>query len=74
MLLQAYDFLHLFRTKGAILEMGGDDQWSNILAGADLIRRVEGKDAFAMTFTPIDQYRRHENGQNTGPRALAGCQ
>ena len=31
--------------------MGGDDQWSNILAGADLIRRVEGKDAFAMTFT-----------------------
>ena len=51
MLLQAYDFLHLFRTKGAILEMGGDDQWSNILAGADLIRRVEGKDAFAMTFT-----------------------
>ena len=37
MLLQAYDFLHLFRTKGAILEMGGDDQWSNILAGADLV-------------------------------------
>ena len=50
MLLQAYDFLHLFRTKGAILEMGGDDQWSNILSGADLIRRKEREDAFAVTF------------------------
>lgn len=51
MLLQSYDFLHLFRTKGAVLELGGDDQWCNILSGADLIRRVEQKDAFAMTFT-----------------------
>lgn len=51
MLLQAYDYLHLFRTKGAILELGGDDQWNNILAGADLIRRVEQANAYAMTFT-----------------------
>ncbi|MDE6550198.1 MAG: tyrosine--tRNA ligase, partial [Clostridia bacterium] len=43
MLMQAYDFLHLFRTHGCLLECGGDDQWSNILAGADLIRRKEGK-------------------------------
>ena len=43
-------FLHLFRTHGCLLECGGDDQWSNILAGADLIRRKEGKAAFAMTF------------------------
>lgn len=50
MLMQAYDFLHLFRTHGCLLECGGDDQWSNILAGADLIRRKEGKGAFAMTF------------------------
>lgn len=50
MLMQAYDFLHLFRTHGCLLECGGDDQWSNILAGADLIRRKEGKAAFAMTF------------------------
>jgi len=54
MLLQSYDFLHLYRTKGVKLELGGDDQWSNILAGADLVRRVEGKnDAFAMTFSLI---------------------
>jgi tyrosyl-tRNA synthetase len=41
MLLQSYDFLHLYRTKGVKLQFGGDDQWSNILAGADLIRRWE---------------------------------
>ncbi|MCL1824033.1 MAG: tyrosine--tRNA ligase, partial [Oscillospiraceae bacterium] len=40
MLLQSYDFLHLYINKGVKLEMGGDDQWSNILAGADLVRRV----------------------------------
>lgn len=50
MLMQAYDFLVLHREYGCKLELGGDDQWSNILAGADLIRRKEGKDAFAMTF------------------------
>ena len=51
MLMQAYDFLYLNRKYGCALELGGDDQWSNILAGADLIRRKEGKSAFAMTFT-----------------------
>lgn len=51
MLMQSYDFLHLFRNYGCTLQLGGDDQWSNILAGADLIRRVERTDAFAMTFT-----------------------
>lgn len=50
MLMQSYDFLMLHKKHGCVLEMGGDDQWSNILAGADLIRRKEGKDAFAMTF------------------------
>jgi len=49
-LLQAYDYLHLFRTFGCTLQMGGDDQWGNILAGVDLIRRVEGAEAQAMTF------------------------
>ena len=48
--MQAYDFLHLYRKYGCKLECGGDDQWSNILAGADLIRRKEGKPAFAITF------------------------
>ncbi|MBM4435628.1 MAG: tyrosine--tRNA ligase [Actinobacteria bacterium] len=47
-LLQAYDFLHLFRTKGCRLQIGGSDQWGNILAGVDLIRRVEGAPAFGL--------------------------
>lgn len=50
MLLQSYDFLHLFRNHGCSLQMGGNDQWGNILAGADLIRRVEGGEAEALTF------------------------
>ena len=51
MLMQAYDFLVLNQKYDCLLELGGDDQWSNILAGADLIRRKERKSAFAMTFT-----------------------
>lgn len=50
MLMQSYDFLVLCQKYGCLLQCGGDDQWSNILAGADLIRRKEGKAAFAMTF------------------------
>jgi len=45
MLLQAFDFLHLFRTRGCELQLGGSDQWGNITAGIELIRRVEGRDA-----------------------------
>ncbi|NLM85919.1 MAG: tyrosine--tRNA ligase [Clostridiales bacterium] len=51
MIMQAYDFLELFRRHGCRLQMGGDDQWSNILAGADLIRRKEGEAAFALTMS-----------------------
>ncbi|SHJ97711.1 tyrosine--tRNA ligase [Tepidibacter formicigenes] len=51
MIMQAYDFLELHRKYGCKLELGGDDQWSNIIAGADLIRRVEGESAYGMTFT-----------------------
>lgn len=50
MLMQSYDFLELHRRYGAMLQMGGNDQWSNILSGADLIRRVEGAPAHALTF------------------------
>ncbi len=50
MLMQAYDFLVLNQKYGCVLQCGGDDQWSNILAGADLIRRKEQKPAFAITF------------------------
>jgi tyrosyl-tRNA synthetase len=49
-LLQAYDYLTLFRTYGCTLQMGGDDQWGNILAGVDLVRRVEGAAVEALTF------------------------
>ncbi|MDR1429094.1 MAG: tyrosine--tRNA ligase [Spirochaetaceae bacterium] len=49
-LLQSYDFLELYRRHGCRLQIGGDDQWGNIVAGADLIRRVEGAEVFGMTF------------------------
>ncbi|QMU59123.1 MAG: tyrosine--tRNA ligase [Boseongicola sp.] len=52
MLLQAYDFLELHRRYGCVLQMGGSDQWGNIVSGADLIRRVEGADVFGLT-TPL---------------------
>ncbi|MDD3655117.1 MAG: tyrosine--tRNA ligase [Desulfotomaculaceae bacterium] len=51
MLMQAYDFLELYRKYGCTIQLGGDDQWSNILAGADLIRRKEGAEAYGLTFT-----------------------
>jgi len=50
MLLQAYDFLYLFQNHNCVMQMGGNDQWGNMLAGVDLIRRVEGKVAHSMTF------------------------
>ena len=49
-ILQSYDFLELYRRYGNTLQIGGDDQWGNIVAGADLIRRVEGAEAFGVTF------------------------
>ena len=51
MLMQGYDFLYLNQKYGCILEVGGDDQWSNMLAGVDLIRRKEKKSAFCLTCT-----------------------
>ena len=51
MIMQAYDFWELFRLTGCTMQMGGADQWSNILAGADLIRRKEAKPAYGLTFT-----------------------
>lgn len=47
-LMQAYDFLHLYREKGCRLQMGGSDQWGNITTGSELIRRVDGGEAFAL--------------------------
>ena len=52
-LLQAYDFWHLFKHWDCVIQMGGSDQWGNIVAGIDLIRRLEGKQAFGITFPLI---------------------
>ncbi|MCL1845063.1 MAG: tyrosine--tRNA ligase [Defluviitaleaceae bacterium] len=49
MLMQAYDFLHLYRKHNCALQLGGTDQWGNIIAGVELIRRVEGKQAYGLT-------------------------
>ena len=49
MIMQAYDFFHLNKEKGVNLQFGGDDQWSNMLAGEDLIRKKSGNDAYSMT-------------------------
>ncbi|MDR2931776.1 MAG: tyrosine--tRNA ligase [Oscillospiraceae bacterium] len=51
MIMQSYDFLHLFRKHGCTLQLGGNDQWGNIVSGVDLVRRVEGKEVHGMTFT-----------------------
>lgn len=50
MIMQSYDFLQLYRNYGCKLQLGGNDQWSNILGGVELVRRIEGGAAFGMTF------------------------
>lgn len=54
MLMQAYDFYMLYKKHGVKLQVGGNDQWSNMLAGADLIRRKESADAYAVTFSLLE--------------------
>ena len=51
MIMQSYDFYHLYKTLGCNMQFGGDDQWSNMLGGSELIRKKLGKDAYAMTIT-----------------------
>ncbi|MCI0692078.1 tyrosine--tRNA ligase [candidate division KSB1 bacterium] len=63
--LQAYDYLTLFRRYGCTLQMGGNDQWGNILAGVDLIRRIEGAEVEAITFPLLTT----ANGQKMGKTA-----
>ena len=66
MLMQAYDFLELNRKYNCIMELGGDDQWSNILAGVDLIRRKEQKPAYGMTFTLLTRCDGKKMGKTEG--------
>lgn len=63
MLLQGYDFLYLFQRYGCALQMGGNDQWGNMLAGTELIRKVEAKDAQAVTFPLITTSTGHKMGK-----------
>jgi len=63
MILQGYDFLYLFQQYGCVLQMGGNDQWGNMLAGTELIRKVEAKDAQAVTFPLITTSLGHKMGK-----------
>lgn len=65
MVMQAYDFLELSHRCGCKLQMGGDDQWSNIIAGVELIRRKEAKAAYGLTFTLLTK----SDGQKMGKTA-----
>ena len=63
MILQGYDFLYLFQNYGCALQMGGNDQWGNMLAGTELIRKIEAKDAQAVTFPLITTSLGHKMGK-----------
>ncbi|MBN1613760.1 MAG: tyrosine--tRNA ligase [Deltaproteobacteria bacterium] len=63
MLLQAYDFLYLFDNYDCIIQMGGNDQWGNMVAGIELIRRICGKSAYCMTFPLITTSSGHKMGK-----------
>jgi tyrosyl-tRNA synthetase len=61
--LQAYDFLKLYQDHRCLLQIGGDDQWSNILAGTDLIRKLESKNAYGLTFPLLTTARGEKMGK-----------
>ena len=66
MFIQSYDFYHLFQNYGCNMEFGGDDQWSNMLGGTELIRRKLGKDAYAMTITLLTDSQGKKMGKTAG--------
>ena len=66
MIMQSYDFYHLFQNYGCNMEFGGDDQWSNMLGGTELIRRKLGKDAHAMTITLLLNSEGKKMGKTAG--------
>ena len=66
MIMQSYDFHHLFQNYGCNMEFGGDDQWSNMLGGTELIRRKLGKDAYAMTITLLTDSQGKKMGKTAG--------
>ena len=66
MIMQSYDFYHLFQNYGCNMEFGGDDQWSNMLGCTELIRRKLGKDAYAMTITLLTDSQGKKMGKTAG--------
>ncbi len=66
MIMQSYDFYYLFQHYGCNMQFGGDDQWSNMLGGTELIRRKLGKDAHAMTITLLTDSQGHKMGKTAG--------
>ena len=66
MIMQSYDFYHMFQTLGCNMQFGGDDQWSNMLGGTELIRRKLGKDAHAMTITLLTDSQGNKMGKTAG--------
>ena len=66
MIMQSYDFYYLYQNMGCNLQFGGDDQWSNMLGGTELIRRKLGKDAHAMTITLLTDSQGHKMGKTAG--------
>ncbi|WP_456065783.1 tyrosine--tRNA ligase [Gemmiger sp.] len=66
MIMQSYDFYHLFQNYGCNMEFGGDDQWSNMLGGTELIRRKLGKNAYAMTITLLTDSQGKKMGKTAG--------
>ena len=66
MIMQSYDFYHLYKEYGCNMQFGGDDQWSNMLGGTELIRRKLGKDAHAMTITLLTDSQGRKMGKTAG--------
>ncbi len=66
MIMQSYDFYHLYQNYGCNMQFGGDDQWSNMLGGTELIRRKLGKDAYAMTITLLTDSQGKKMGKTAG--------
>ena len=66
MIMQSYDFYHLFQKYGVNMQFGGDDQWSNMLGGTELIRKKLGKDAYAMTITLLTDSQGKKMGKTAG--------
>ena len=66
MIMQSYDFYHLYKTMGCNMQFGGDDQWSNMLGGTELIRKKLGKNVYAMTITLLTDSQGNKMGKTAG--------